>query len=101
MIRTLAFALLLAGTGQAFAADGSDGRTCAPRAEIVALLTERYNEVPSGTGVSETGDAAFEMFRSTTGSWTITMTTTNGLTCVMAAGRDWQDADKVALLPRT
>ena len=98
----LAFAGFAAAPAALAAEPGAtDGRTCAPRAEIVALLTERYREVPSGTGVSETGDAAFEMFRSASGSWTITMTTANGVTCVMAAGRDWQDRNLVALLPAT
>lgn len=78
----------------------ADERTCAPREEIVKLLTDRYGEVPSGRGLSESGDAAFEMFRSRTGTWTITMTTTNGLTCVMAAGKDWRDREEVARLPR-
>ena len=107
MIRSIAIAATLCiGTVEAsgtaaHAAEDAVGRTCAPRAEIVALLTDRYREVPSGSGVSENGDAAFEMFRSSSGSWTITMTTTNGLTCVMAAGRDWQDTSTVALLPRS
>ena len=102
MIRSLALAALSLGVAApVLAADPQNGRTCAPRAEIVSLLTEQYREMPMGTGVSESGDAAFEMFRSTSGSWTITMTTTNGMTCVMAAGRDWQAGDEVALLPRS
>ena len=106
MIRSFALAATIALLGSSVhAAEPSaglqDGRTCAPRAEIVALLTDRYSEVSTGKGVSETGDAAFEMFRSPAGSWTITMTTTNGLTCVMAAGRDWREGSKVALLPRS
>ena len=102
MIRSLALAAAVAvSAGAAIAAGPQEGRTCAPRAEIVTLLTERYREMPMGTGVSETGDAAFEMFRSVNGSWTITMTTANGLTCVMAAGRDWEDGNQVALLPRS
>lgn len=102
MIRSLVLAAVaVCSFSTSVFAAGENGRTCAPRAEIVQLLTDRYREVPSGAGVSESGDVAFEMFRSSTGSWTITMTTANGLTCVMAAGRDWQDGDKVASLPRT
>lgn len=71
-------------------------RTCAKREEINVLLSERYGEEPRSMGVSESGDAAFELFVSPKGTWTITMTTSNGLSCVMAAGKHWEDRAKVA-----
>ena len=83
-------------TGAAHAESGEADRTCAKRADIAALLGDRYDEAPRAMGVSESGDAAFELYLSGTGTWTITMTTSNGLTCVMAAGKHWQERGTVA-----
>ena len=77
-------------------AHASDERMCAKRDEITALLGDRYDEAPRAMGVSESGDAAFELYLSPTGTWTITMTTSNNLTCVMAAGKHWQQRGTVA-----
>lgn len=84
------------------AAHADPDRTCAKREEINVLLSERYGEMPRSMGVSESGDAAFELFVSPEGTWTITMTTSNGLSCVMAAGKHWEDRAKVAAkLPKS
>ena len=95
----------LAGTalaGGMSAAHADPDRTCAKREEINVLLSERYGEEPRSMGVSESGDAAFELFVSAEGTWTITMTTSNGLSCVMAAGKHWEDRAKVAAkLPKS
>lgn len=80
----------------ATAAHADPDRTCAKREEINVLLSERYGEMPRSMGVSESGDAAFELFVSPEGTWTITMTTSNGLSCVMAAGKHWEERAKVA-----
>ena len=103
MRSALAFVTLttLALAGFAAPASADPNRMCAERSEINRILKDKYGEVPNGAGLSESGDAAFELYLSPTGSWTVTMTTTNGLACVMAAGRDWRTRDKVALLPKT
>ena len=74
---------------------------CAERAEINSLLEDKYGEEPRAAGVSESGEAAFELFVSSEGTWTVTMTTQNGLTCVMAAGLHWQERSRVAMLPKS
>ena len=86
----------------ATSAHADPDRTCAKREEINILLSERYGEQPRSMGVSESGDAAFELFVSPEGTWTITMTTSNGLSCVMAAGKHWEERAKIAAkLPKS
>ena len=101
-VQMLAAVAVAGTTFGATAAHADPDRTCAKREEINVLLSERYGEEPRSMGVSESGDAAFELFVSPGGTWTITMTTSNGLSCVMAAGKHWEDRAKVAAkLPKS
>ena len=56
----------------------------------MTMLKKRYKEVPVGLGISQKNTEAFEIFVSEKGTWTVTMTMSNGLTCVMAVGHSWQ-----------
>lgn len=64
---------------------------CGDRTALLKVLNERYQEKPRALGLSSTGKAMFEVYTSKTGTWTIIMTTTAGLTCVMAAGHSWEE----------
>ena len=86
---TLAFALTSnVGTANAEAAK------CGERAKLVSMLKKRYKEEPVGLGISQKNTEAFEIFVSEKGTWTVTMTMSNGLTCVMAVGHSWQTLPK-------
>jgi len=64
---------------------------CGNRAELIKTLEERYKEVPVALGISTKNTEAFEVFASEAGTWTVVMTLSNGVACVMAAGHSWQD----------
>lgn len=68
---------------------------CGDRASLLKVLNEKYHESPRALGLSATGKAMFEIYTSKTGTWTIIMTTTSGVTCIMAAGYSWQDIEAV------
>lgn len=62
---------------------------CAPRQALVEVLKEEHREVPVSLGLTEDGRAA-ELFASPDGkTWTFVVTTPHGLSCVFAAGKDW------------
>lgn len=64
---------------------------CAPRNDIVKLLTEQYKEVPQVGGLNQGGDL-FEFWASSrTGTWTITISNAQGMTCLVAAGNAFDD----------
>lgn len=67
---------------------------CGDRATLIETLKTRYKEVPVAMGISQKSTEAFEVFASETGSWTVVMTRSNGLACVMAVGHSWQDLPK-------
>lgn len=75
---------------QTAAAQGQ--QNCAPRDVVVERLNATYGEVFSGGGL-QNADAVFEVWTSKSdGTWTILMTRSDGMSCVMAAGTDWRKA---------
>lgn len=68
------------------------GTQCAPRAEIVKGLADGYGERPVNAGLANAGNV-IEIFASEGGAtWTLTVTTPQGVTCVLTAGEAWQPA---------
>ena len=57
---------------------------CAPRADVVAGLAANYAETPRLMGIA--GVQMMEVFASDTGTWTITVTSPEGVTCLVASG---------------
>jgi len=64
---------------------------CGDRATLMKTLKEQYKEVPVGLGISQKSTEAFEVYASESGSWTVVMTMSNGMACVMATGHSWQN----------
>jgi hypothetical protein len=89
LARCLAGAALVAsavivGPSQAAAA------MCGTHDSVKKLLVDRYEESSRGLGlVSDQG--IVELYTSDKGTWSILMTTSEGRTCVIAAGHTWQE----------
>lgn len=63
---------------------------CAPRPDVLQRLAETYGETRRGIGLAQQG-TVMEVFASDeTGTWTITLTLPNGLTCLIAAGEAFE-----------
>lgn len=63
---------------------------CAPTRAIVAELNGKYLETKRGGG-TVLNRALVDLFVSDTkNTWTIVVTDTQGMTCVLAAGQDWE-----------
>ncbi len=79
---------ILALAAQQVSAQGS--RNCAPRPVVVERLADGYGETRQSIGLGARG-ALVEVFASQeTGSWTITVTTPAGLTCLIASGQSFE-----------
>ena len=71
---------------------------CVPRDALIERLESKYGEQYAGGGL-QNAERVFEVwFSKGDGSWTILMTRADGLSCIMASGTNWQEADKVAAL---
>ena len=72
-------------------AAAQQARNCAPRDAVVTRLAERYGETRKSIGLGA-NNAVMEVFASEeTGTWTITVTTANGVTCLVASGQAFED----------
>lgn len=60
---------------------------CADRNVIVGELTGRYGEQVHGMGLAHQNRIVEVYVSAETGSWTITVTSADGTTCLMAAGQ--------------
>lgn len=84
---TIAAALYLATTTDVAA---QNGRNCAPRDAVMNRLAEGYGETRQSVGLGS-NDAMVEVYASQeTGSWTITVTSPGGLTCLVASGQSFE-----------
>ncbi|NBE06526.1 hypothetical protein [Paragemmobacter ruber] len=84
MIRRPAFlvALLLAASPAA-------ALQCGSRDTVTITLAERYGEVRQALGLAQNG-VVMELYAAQSGSWTIIITRPDGMTCLLAAGEDFQ-----------
>ncbi len=63
---------------------------CGKRADIVRQLGEKYGETRRSMGLAD-GRGVVELYASEeTGSWTILITSPQGIACLMAAGQAFQ-----------
>ena len=63
---------------------------CGPRAEVIEMLGERYEETRRGIGMAGSTQV-LEVFASTEGTWTVLVTDPEGRSCLVASGEAWED----------
>ena len=69
---------------------------CLPRDLAVERLGKQFDEHVVGQGLVSGGRVMAEMFVSKTGSWTVLLTNTEGLSCVVASGESWSKTTVLA-----
>jgi len=94
-MRTILAVLFTAAFLAAFfmAAPAAAQTMCGDRAAVVASLEKTYFEAPVSMGLVNNG-AVIEILALPSGSFTIILTRPDGLSCVMAAGENWEDLPK-------
>lgn len=71
-------------------ADAQNARNCAPRDKVLDRLASGYGETRQSIGLGK-NNAVIEVFASgETGTWTITVTSPNGQTCLVASGEAFE-----------
>lgn len=85
----LSLGILAAVPAAAQTPGGPAGAMCGARDAVIARLQTKYGETRQGYGLQR-GASVVEVFASdATGSWTILLTTPNGVSCLVAAGEHW------------
>ena len=62
---------------------------CGDRDEIVSRLEAAYQEKASAVGMAGNGGVV-ELYTSEKGSWTLLLTQPTGVSCLIAAGDNWE-----------
>ena len=81
---TLAAALWIGATGPAPAET-----VCGDRDAVLRAHEAEYGERPAAMGLAQRG-AVLEVLTSPKGSWTVILTLSNGLSCLIATGDAWE-----------
>ncbi len=84
---SLGVGAMILATQHAFA---QQNRNCADRERVVSRLAEAYGESRQSIGLAP-NNSVVEVFASLeTGTWTITVTTPQGMTCLVASGQAFE-----------
>ncbi len=75
----------------ALAAQQVQAQSCAPREDIIQRLAETYGETRRGIGIARQGSVMEVYASDSSGSWTITVTLPDGVTCLIASGQAYED----------
>ena len=72
----------------------AQGQNCGSRTTVIERLAERYGESRQSIGMAQEGRVV-EVFASLeTGTWTITVTMPNGMTCLVASGQAFEHLEE-------
>ena len=90
------FALSLGIAAMVFAANqvhaqsaDAPGLQCAPRDQVVQVLASRYGEKRRSMGLAA-DEQLMELYASAAGTWSLTVTTAQGITCLVASGDSFE-----------
>ena len=65
-------------------------QNCGPTADALAALKKQYNEVPVGVGLSSDGTLLQLLTSKDGATWTVLMSSPNGVSCMVDDGENWQ-----------
>jgi NAD(P)H-flavin reductase len=66
---------------------------CSPREEMTKFLSEKHEESQIGAGIHHAGPLVELFFAEETRTWSILVTNTKGVACLIASGQDWQRSE--------
>ncbi|MEO9824648.1 MAG: hypothetical protein ABJF50_09575 [Paracoccaceae bacterium] len=92
----LGLALIAAAIGSLSTPALAQQQNCGSRDTVVDRLSAKYGESRQSIGMAPKGRVV-EVFASPkTGTWTITVTTPNGIMCLVASGQSYETLDEPA-----
>ncbi len=72
---------------------------CNTRDYVLDLLSDKYSEAPIAIGVANNGGLVEVLATGDGDTWSIIITTPEGMSCLVAAGEGWQALQQVAMDP--
>lgn len=94
MLPAMAAIAMLTSTSTQTAAD--EPESCRPRSEALSHLAKSYGELPKGVGLTDAGNLIEVLSANDGSTWSIIVTTPDGMSCLVAAGEAWRDLRETA-----
>ena len=93
--------ILALGAGLALVSTGAATAQpqCDQRDSVLQVLQQKYKEAPVALGVTHNGGLVEVLTTGNGNTWSIIVTTPQGMSCLVAAGEGWKAMQQVALDP--
>ena len=72
----------------------AQGQNCAPRNDVIERLYSKYGESRQSFGLAPKDRVVETWANENTGTWTITVTMPNGITCLVASGQSYENINE-------
>lgn len=72
---------------------------CETRDNLITALAERYQEIPVALGVTNAGSLVEVLQNAADETWTIIVTSPQGLSCLVFSGDGWREQKEIAVDP--
>ena len=89
IIAGLVLSVIAMSSGNAVAAQHSQSN-CTDRSSALSHLSKAYQEQPVAMGLASSGGVVEVLTDGKGSSWSIIVTLPSGVTCLVAAGEDWE-----------
>ena len=76
---------------------------CDQRVRVIGHLAQKYKEAPVASGVTSSGGLVEVLTTGDGATWTIIVSMSNGISCLVAAGEGWRQVPRTDMRmdPRT
>ena len=72
---------------------------CDLRESVIRLLSKKYQEAPVASGITNQGSLVEVLTDARGGTWTIIITSPQGMSCLVFSGESWRGLQQVAREP--
>lgn len=72
---------------------------CHKATEIAKQLSKKYDEAPVAFGLQSNGNLLQVYFSQQKDTWTVVSTTPSGMSCILAAGKRWENLPAIKTDP--
>jgi hypothetical protein len=72
---------------------------CSQRTLVLTTLSDKYEEKPVAMGLASNGGVLEVLSNGEGSTWTIIVTMPNGMSCMVAAGENWEQIQQTSLGP--
>ncbi len=92
-------ALMLGAAAVLLAWPAAAAPQCNQRDSVLSMLRSKYQEQPVAVGVTNNGGLVEVLSTGDGNTWSIIITSPQGMSCLVAAGEGWRSIERIAMDP--